>query len=47
MNPRVISFSYPWIGVPMELMTAARLATWPFLLAHLIRLAIASILKLL
>lgn len=40
INSRILSLSYPWIGVPMEMLRARNQSTFPFLLAHITRVII-------
>jgi hypothetical protein len=37
INLRIITLSYPWIGVPMELLRTRNQSTVPFLIAHMSR----------
>lgn len=40
INLRIISLSYPWIGVPMEVMRARNQSAAPFLIGHLTRVVL-------
>jgi hypothetical protein len=40
INLRIISLSYPWIGVPMELLRARSLSSVPFVLSHISRVIV-------
>jgi hypothetical protein len=40
INTRILSLSYPWIGIPMEMLRARNQSTIPFLLAHSFRVII-------
>ena len=40
INSRIISLSYPWIGVPMEMYRANQQSSVPFVLAHITRVVI-------
>jgi hypothetical protein len=40
INARILSLSYPWIGVPMEMLRVRNQSTFPFLLAHITRVII-------
>lgn len=38
INWRLISLSYPWIGIPIEMIRARNRSATPFIMAHLIRI---------
>lgn len=40
INIRIISLSYPWIGVPIEMLRARNQAATPFVIAHLTRVVV-------
>ena len=40
LHPRIIALSYPWIGIPMEVIGNAGISTYPFILSHFIRLVV-------
>ena len=40
ISARIISLSYPWIGVPMEMYRANQQSPVPFVLAHITRVVI-------
>ena len=40
INTRILSLSYPWIGIPMEMLRARNQSTIPFILAHIFRVVI-------
>jgi hypothetical protein len=40
VNSRIISLSYPWIGVPMELLRSRNQSVTPFIIAHITRVVI-------
>ena len=39
-NSRLISLSYPWIGVPLEMLRSRHQSTTPFLISHLTRVIV-------
>lgn len=40
INNRIIALSYPWLGVPIELMRASNLTPTPFIISHLVKVVI-------
>jgi hypothetical protein len=40
INTRILSLSYPWIGVPMEMLRARNQSTMPFIMSHIFRVVI-------
>lgn len=40
INSRIISLSYPWIGVPMEMLRSRNQSVIPFIIAHISRVII-------
>ena len=40
INLRIISLSYPWIGLPMEILRSRNLSATPFILGHISRVVI-------
>jgi len=40
INTRILSLSYPWIGVPMEMLRARNQSTLPFIMSHIFRVII-------
>lgn len=44
LNTRIIALSYPWLGIPMEVLEAARQSTMPFILGHLTRMIVFYVL---
>ena len=40
LHPRIIALSYPWIGIPMELIRNGGVSIYPFITAHFIRLVV-------
>lgn len=40
LHPRIIALSYPWIGVPMEVISRTGVSVYPFVLAHFVRLLV-------
>lgn len=40
LHPRIISLSYPWIGIPMEIFRDNGVSSVPFLAAHFTRLVV-------
>ena len=40
ISARIISLSYPWIGLPMEMYRANRQSSVPFVLSHITRVVI-------
>jgi hypothetical protein len=40
INNRIIALSYPWLGVPIELMRASNLSPTPFIVSHLVKVVI-------
>lgn len=40
INMRIISLSYPWLGIPIELLQATRQSAVPFVIAHLARVIV-------
>ena len=40
INSRIISLSYPWIGVPLEMLRARNQTTSPFIISHVTRVII-------
>eukprot|EP01038_Epipyxis_sp_PR26KG_P009964 gene9964-13401_t len=40
INLRIISLSYPWIGIPMEMIRARNQSLLPFIIAHITRVVV-------
>jgi len=40
INNRIISLSYPWLGIPIEIMLAANLSPIPFIVSHLVKVIV-------
>ena len=40
LNTRIIALSYPWLGIPMEVLELSRQSTVPFIAGHLTRVVI-------
>ena len=37
LTMQILRLSYPWIGIPMEMLRARNMSTMPFLVAHITR----------
>ena len=40
INNRIIALSYPWLGVPIEIMRTANLSPTPFIISHLCKVVV-------
>jgi len=40
LNNRLIALSYPWLGIPIEIMRTANLSPTPFIISHLCKVVI-------
>ena len=40
LNNRIIELSYPWLGVPIEVMRRSNLSPTPFILSHLVKVVV-------
>lgn len=40
INTRILSLSYPWIGIPMEMLRVRNQSTIPFIMSHIFRVII-------
>lgn len=44
LNTHVMAVTYPWLGIPLEILEGARVSTVPFILGHLTRVIIFYVL---
>ena len=40
LNNRIIALSYPWLGVPIEIMRQSNLSPTPFIISHLVKVVV-------